>query len=83
MDNRQENAGTQQRGQQGGEAEIAVIESATAEEGREHEPSDQGADNPDNDMQQQALLRIGVHDDAGNPPQDATEDKPQNKVHTG
>jgi hypothetical protein len=48
-----------------------LIDGANAEERREHEPGDQGADNPHHDIQKQALLRIGAHDDAGNPPQDA------------
>ena len=38
-----------------------MIDGANAEERREHEPGDQGADNPHHDIQEQALLRIGAH----------------------
>src|SRR5215831_11192757 len=81
VDNRQENDGPQQRDQERGEAEIVLIDGANAEERREHEPGDQGADNPHHDIQEQALLRIGAHDEAGNPPQDTPDDNPQNQVH--
>jgi hypothetical protein len=52
-----------------------------AEEGREQEPRQQRADNPDQDIEHGTLLRIGVHDEASNPPQEATHNNPQNKIH--
>src|SRR3546814_2143885 len=39
------------------------------------------ADNPDYDVQQNALLRIGPHDDACKPAQNAAHDNNKNEVH--
>jgi len=44
------------------------MDHVNAEEGDEQEPGHQCADKPDNDIEPEALLRIGVHDDACNPP---------------
>ena len=42
----------------------------------EDQPADERADDADDDVEQYALLRVGAHDEAGQPADDAADHEP-------
>ena len=60
--------GPQQRDQQRRQAKIALIDGAHPKQRGEQKPCQQGSNHPHNDIQYDPLLRIRVHNFAGDPP---------------
>jgi hypothetical protein len=78
---RQQDDGADQRDQERGQRD-ALIDRADAEQRGHDESGEQRADDTDNDVEQDALLRVGAHDDAGEPAHHAAHDQPDENTHT-
>src|SRR3954447_2346892 len=80
VDDRQQDHGADQGHQDRADAD-AFVDRAHAHHRRDHPATDEGADDADDDVQQDALLAIGTHDQAGKPADDSTHDQPNEKAH--
>lgn len=67
VDDGQQDHGPQERDQQGADAEDALVDRRDAQKGRDDDAGDGGAHDAHDDVQQDALLTIGVHQEAGDP----------------
>src|SRR3569833_777387 len=77
----QQNHGAEERDEQRSDAEVALIDGAGAEQRREQPTAEKSTDKTDEEEQQHALLRIGSHDQAGQPSKNAAHNDPDKKVH--
>jgi len=64
------------------QAQVVLVDGANAQQGCQQEPRYHGANNPDHDVEEDALLGVGVHNDTRDPPEDTADDQPQDKIHT-
>lgn len=82
VDDEQQDNGADERYEKARQAEIALVERTAADQ-RPYEPSaQQGADDSDDDVQEEPLLRVGLHDEAGYPSDNPAHDQPDDQVHT-
>lgn len=75
VDDRQQDHRTDQREQEGAEGDRFVDAAA------EQPAGNQRADDADHDVEDDALLGIALHDDAGQPAYDAADDQPDDDAH--
>src|SRR5687768_13192928 len=76
VDDGEQNDRADKRGEKDAAVEgVAHDRALGADERPEQEAAEQRADDSDDDVEQDALLRIGAHHDAGEPADNATDDK--------
>src|SRR3954453_6097101 len=81
VDDGEQDDGAQQRDQQSRQAEVPRGDVARPEQRSQQEAREQGADDADDDVEENALLGIRPHHDAGDPSDEATDDQDENKVN--
>ena len=64
-----------------GQTKITLIDRARHKDGREEEASQEGTDNPDDDIQHNALIGIRTHDQTCEPSDNSADDEPDKEVH--
>src|SRR3546814_18966113 len=77
MDDRQQYDRTSQRDQECHGCERGVVDVASGED----QAADERTDNADHDLEDDALLTICLHDDAGKPSDNAANDEPHENSH--
>src|SRR3546814_6547426 len=77
MDDRQQYDRTSQRDQECHGCERGVVDVASGED----QAADERTDNADHDIEDDALLTICPHDDAGKPSDNAANDEPHDNSH--
>src|SRR3954466_3283652 len=82
VDDREQDDRAQERDKQRADAEVALVDRAGVEERRQQQPAEECADDADDDVEDDALLVVRLHDDAGEPSEDAADDDPQYECHT-
>src|SRR4249919_1174571 len=80
VDDGEQHHRTQQRDQERANAQ-ARIDGADADQRGDEPARQQGADDADHDVEEDALGGIALHDDAGEPTNDAADYQPNDKVH--
>src|SRR3546814_4013075 len=75
MHDREQNDRAEQRDQQRAKREAAREDGRHAKQWRQNKPCQKRADDPDNDIQEDALLRIRPHHKTGKPAQYASQDR--------
>src|SRR3546814_4859463 len=63
------------------DSEVPAKQGATAKKRPEQETAEQRADDTNNDVEQDALLGVGAHDDAREPADDAPDDQCNDEIH--
>src|SRR5690606_24311927 len=81
VNDRQQDNRTYQRHQQSGDTEITAVDIAANTQHAADPAANEGADDADDDVEEDALLAIGLHDHAGNPADDAAYDQPNDDTH--
>src|SRR5690606_34776079 len=81
VDDRQQDDRADQGRDESPDAESATGAGRPADERRDQPAADQGADDADDDVEQDALLRVRLHDHAGEPADDAAHDQPNDETH--
>jgi hypothetical protein len=81
IDDREQDDRPQERHDERPKAEIVLIDGSGAEQRRNEPSTQQGPDNPDDDVQEQSLFRTRFHHDAGKPSENTADNDPQDKVH--
>src|SRR5687768_5812737 len=83
VDDRQQQDRADEGRKQGAAVEAVAAEQGAvgAEEAAEQEAPEQRADDADDDVEQDALLRIGTHHDAREPADDAADNERKNETH--
>ena len=74
--NPEEDDCTQERDEECGPAEVTLINRAGAEHRGEEEATKEGSDDPDNDIEENALLRIRPHHETRKPSNETAGDEP-------
>jgi hypothetical protein len=59
----------------------ALVDGAHANQWRDEPAADEGADDADHHVEEDALLLVRVHDEAGEPTDDTANDEPDDEVH--
>src|SRR5690606_15330399 len=77
----QQDDGAKQGYQERADAEVVLVDGSSAEQRRQQPSTKQGADDAHHDIEQQALLSVGAHDETGEPAEDAAYYDPDNEVH--
>src|SRR5688500_11847030 len=81
VDDEQQDDCADQRDKESRQAEIALVERTAADQRRNEPSAQQGADDADDDIQEEPLLRVGLHDEAGYPSDNPAHDQPDDQVH--
>ena len=80
-DDRQQRDGADQRHNQRRQAKVALVDRADPKQRGHNETGQERPDNTHDDIQQGPPLRIGVHDDASEPPDDRPYNDPNDEVN--
>src|SRR5688572_13819663 len=80
IDDREQDHRSDQRHEERGQRD-AVIDRADADQRRDDEPRQQRADDADDDVEQDALLRVSAHDDARQPAHHTAYYQPNQDAH--
>src|SRR5262249_2892996 len=83
IDDRKQNQRTHERDHQSHYAEVTLIDRTPANEWRNKPAAKHRPDNSDDDIENDALCRIGAHDEAGEPTDDAANDQPYDEIDHG
>src|SRR5688572_20978964 len=81
VDDDQQDDRADHRDEKARQAEIALVDRSATDQRRNEPAAQQGADDPDDDVEEEALLRVGLHDEAGYPTDDAAYDQPDDEIH--
>jgi len=81
VDDREKHCRTQERHEQARDAEVVGVDRACAEQRRDQEAGDKRADDAHDDVEKDALLAVGPHDEAREPSQDTPYHQPNDDVH--
>src|SRR4029453_12795675 len=83
IDNPQKDYCPQQRNQERSDTKVALIDRTDTKERRQDQTGQKSTNNAYDNVQQNALLIIRAHNDAGQPAQDTAKNDPDNKVDHG
>jgi hypothetical protein len=81
VDDREQDYRPQKRHQERADAEVALVDRAGAEERREQQAAKERTHYAHDHVEHNALLVVRLHDDAGEPAEDATDNEPKNEIH--
>src|SRR5262249_48059154 len=80
VDDGEKHDGADERHQQRANAEGVLVDRRHTYQRRYEKPCDCGADDADDDVEKNALLCIGAHDEAGYPAEYSADDEPNDKI---
>lgn len=77
VDDGQQDHRSDQGHEEAGQRQTGIVDRTT----RQNQAADKRADDADDDVQEDTLLCVGPHDDAGKPAHNAAHDQPQDNAH--
>jgi hypothetical protein len=72
---------SEKRNQESWQTEVGLIDRTDADQWRNEPPADHRSHDADDDIQDDALLTVGLHENARQPAKDPAYHKPQDKIH--
>jgi hypothetical protein len=81
IDYREQDHRSEERNHESPYTEIALVDCAFAEKGRDQQATQERANDTNDDVQEYPLLRVGLHDEAREPTDNTADYQPNNKVH--